>query len=210
MSNGPFPLPWPGRDVKFDAVMALTYSEKGELGSRAPDFDLLGTDGLRNGLRDFRNSKVLVVVFMCNHCPYVKAVRGRINQLAIDGAPLGIQVIGINSNDSVKYPDDSFEAMKREASEHGFVFPYLWDADQSVARAYGAVCTPDFYVYRNETRHKEPVEFVLKYRGRLDDHWKDESAVRVRSLWDAAEALLKGQEPAAEQIPSMGCSIKWK
>jgi peroxiredoxin len=190
--------------------MALTYSLPGELGSLAPEFELLGTDEIPHGLRDFRNCRVLVVVFMCNHCPYVKAVRGRINQLAQEGVEHGVQVIGINSNDSVKYPDDSFEAMRREVAEQQYVFPYLWDSTQQVAKAYGAVCTPDFYVYENRTHHKEPVEFVLRYRGRLDDSWKDEAAVRTRELRAAIDAILSGEPVTNEQVPSMGCSIKWK
>jgi peroxiredoxin len=190
--------------------MALTYSEKGELGSLAADFNLMGTDDICHQLRDFRNCRVLVLVFMCNHCPYVKAVRGRLNQLALDFVEFGVQLVGINSNDSVRSPDDSFEAMQREAAEQKYAFPYLWDETQSVAKAYGAVCTPDFYVYRNDTRHKDPVEFVLKYRGRLDDSWKDESQVDKLDLREALEVLLAGGEPAVEQVPSMGCSIKWK
>lgn len=190
--------------------MALTYSEKGELGSRAPDFNLLGTEEVHHQLHDFRNCRVLVVVFMCNHCPYVKAVRQRINRLAAEGAESGIQVIGINSNDSVKYPDDSFKAMQQESREQKYVFPYLWDETQAIAKAYGAVCTPDFYVYRNQTRHKEPVDFVLKYRGRLDDNWKDESSVASWDLHRALDDILVGLDPSPDQIPSMGCSIKWK
>lgn len=190
--------------------MALTHSEKGELGSLAPDFNLLGTDGVHHQLRDFRNARALVIVFMCNHCPYVKAVRERINQLAAEGSEVGVQVIGINSNDSIRYPDDSFEAMQIEVQEQKYVFPYLWDETQEVARAYGAVCTPDFYVYKNETAHKDPVCFVLKYRGRLDDSWKDEGAVRQCDLRNAIDEILAGREPGSDQIPSMGCSIKWK
>ena len=150
--------------------MALTYSETDRLGFIAPEFSLLGTDEVHHLLRDFRNCRVFVIVFMCNHCPYVQAVRERINELAADGIEYGVQLVGINSNDSVKYPDDSFEAMRREAAEYRFAFPYLWDETQEVAKAYGAVCTPDFYVFKNETKHKEPVCFTLKYRGRLDDN----------------------------------------
>lgn len=190
--------------------MALTYSTRSQLGSSAPDFNLLGTNEVRHGLRDFRNAKVLVVVFMCNHCPYVKAVRERIKRLAAEGAEHGVQVVGINSNDSRHYPEDSFEAMKKEAQEHSYTFPYLLDETQAIARSYGAVCTPDFFVYKNETHHKEPVDFSLKYRGRLDDSWKDESAVKVRDLRNAIAEILSDREPNPDQIPSMGCSIKWK
>src|SRR5437763_1396643 len=107
--------------------MALTQSEPVESGADAPDFYLPGVDGKFSSLSDFRASKALVVVFMCNHCPYVQAVQGRINALAKEYAPKGVRVVGINSNDSVKYPDDDFESMKKQAREQGFVFPYLWD-----------------------------------------------------------------------------------
>jgi peroxiredoxin len=190
--------------------MALTYSTPSKLGSPAPDFNLMSTNGVRHSLRDFRNARALVVVFMCNHCPYVKAVRERINRLAAEGAEHGVQVVGVNSNDAIRYPDDSFEAMRKEVEEQSYSFPYLWDETQSVAKAYGAVCTPDFFVYKNETRHKDPVEFTLKYRGRLDDNWKDESAVKTRDLRDAIAEILADREPNPDQIPSMGCSIKWK
>jgi peroxiredoxin len=205
--------------------MALTYSEPVRIGMPAPQFPssgLLATNSIRQHLSDFRYARVLVMVFMCNHCPYVKAVRGRINQLAKDYQSHKVQVIGINSNDSIRYPDDSFEAMKREAAEQGYDFPYLWDETQEVARAYGAVCTPDFFVFENteaeEFREadreseleKDRDRFVLRYRGRLDDNWKDESQVKRRDLAGAIEDILAGRQYAEEQIPSMGCSIKWK
>jgi peroxiredoxin len=185
--------------------LALTHSTDTELGSRPPEFTLAGVDGRSWSLGDFAEAKALVVIFMCNHCPYVQAVRGRINALAREYGPRGVKVVGINSNDSVRYPDDSFEAMKKEAKTHGFGFPYLWDESQAVARAYGAVCTPDFYVYG-----KKGSAFALAYRGRLDDNWKDESAVTRRDLARALDALLSGTEVAGNAVPSMGCSIKWR
>ncbi len=205
--------------------MALTYSEPVRIGMAAPRFPsdgLLATNGVRQHLSDFRYAKVLVVIFMCNHCPYVKAVRGRINQLAKDYKGRKVQVIGINSNDSVKYPADSFVAMKKEVVEQGFEFPYLWDETQEVARAYGAVCTPDFFVFENtqveefreadlETeREKDRDRFLLRYRGRLDDNWKDETQIKRRDLASAVEDILANRQYAEEQISSMGCSIKWK
>jgi peroxiredoxin len=205
--------------------MALTYSEPVRIGMPAPQFPaegLLATNNVRQHLSDFRYAKVLVVVFMCNHCPYVKAVRGRINQLAKDYKNHKVQVIGINSNDSVRYPDDSFDAMKKEVAEQHYEFPYLWDETQEVARAYGAVCTPDFFVFENtqteefreadiETeRERDRDRFVLRYRGRLDDNWKDESQVKRRDLSESIEDILAGREYSQEQVPSMGCSIKWK
>lgn len=183
--------------------MALTYSEKTETGSNAPDFALPGIDGEVHRLADFRDARALVVAFICNHCPYVKAVQGRINALAREYQARGVSFVAINSNDSVKYPDDSFEAMKRVAAENAYVFPYLWDETQSVAKAYGAVCTPDFYLYENSG------EFQLRYRGRLDDSWKDEKAVTQRDLAAAIDAILSSK-PMPKEIPSMGCSIKWK
>lgn len=190
--------------------MALTHSESAQLGSLAPDFALPGTDGKIHRLSDFRKAQVAVVVFMCNHCPYVKAVQGRINALAREYLDRGVAVIGINSNDAVRYPDDSFEAMKSVAQENGYGFPYLFDESQEVARAYGAVCTPDFFVYKNEAIGSDVPRFTLQYRGRLDDNWKDASAVTRRDLSMALDTLLKDQAIPSEQISSMGCSIKWK
>lgn len=186
--------------------MALTYSEMVPLGSMAPDFRLSGTtDGVTDAtvsLADFKNAKALLVVFMCNHCPYVKAINDRLAQLARNYQPRGLAVVAINSNDATRYPDDGLPAMKEQHRSHGFSFPYLVDDTQSVARAYGAVCTPDFFLFDDAQR--------LSYRGRLDDNWKEPQNVTRRDLADAVEALLTGGAPTADQIPSMGCSIKWK
>jgi len=184
--------------------MAL-YSDPAKLGSTAPDFTLPGVDGKTHRLSDFRNSQALVVVFMCNHCPYVIATQGRINTLAREYASRQVQFIAINSNDSVRYPDDSFDQMKVRAQEQNFSFPYLHDESQAVARAYGAVCTPEFYLYGLSSG-----EFTLQYRGRMDDNWKDESAVTRRDLALALDEVLAGKLPDSDQKPSMGCSIKWK
>jgi peroxiredoxin len=184
--------------------MALTFSEQTEPGSAAPDFRLPGVDGRIWSLGDFAGARALVIVFMCNHCPYVIAVRERINRLAQDYGPRGVGVVGINSNDASRYPDDSFEAMKKVAREQGYVFPYLFDEDQAVAKAYGAVCTPDFYVYEGGSG------FSLRYRGRLDDSWKDPAAVKSRDLAAALDAILAGKPVASDQPSSMGCSIKWR
>jgi len=193
--------------------LALTYTPAGELGSKAQDFDLLGVDGKRYRLLSFSESKALVVVFMCNHCPYVIAVQKRINELAREYAQQSVALVGINSNDSTRYPADNFAAMQERAREEGYVFPYLHDETQTVARAYGAVCTPDFFVYA-----KQDQIFILHYRGRLDDQWRDEKAVTRRELASALDAILIGQYTAGNQvpaqipsqIPSMGCSIKWR
>jgi peroxiredoxin len=190
--------------------MALTYSEPVKLGMRAPEFPrrgILGTDGKNYHISDFSSAQVLVVVFMCNHCPYVQAIRPRIRSLEQEFRAQGVQVIGINSNDSIKYPDDSYDAMKKEVKEQGYEFPYLFDETQEVAKLYGAVCTPDFFVFDQTDPPKGP---LLAYRGRLDDNWKDESQVTRRDLAQAVESLLKRSPLSHEQHSSMGCSIKWK
>ncbi len=189
-------------------AMALTYSEKGEIGSTAPDFSLPGIGPKGEGtwsLGDFAPAKALVIGFICNHCPYVKAIQTRFNDLAKEYQPRGVAVVGINPNDAVRYPDDSFAAMKGRAAEEGYVFPYLQDESQAVAREYGAVCTPDFYVYE-----KKGTAFRLAYRGRLDDNWKEPAQVKVRDLAKSLDLILSGQSVGPDQIPSMGCSIKWK
>jgi len=186
--------------------MALTYSEVGMTGTQAPLFELKGVDGWRYALADFAQSKAVVVIFMCNHCPYVIAVQERINELAKDYQRRGVPVLAINSNDSVRYPDDNFEAMKERAKEQGYVFPYLHDADQSVAHAYGAVCTPEFYLLEPTSG----TNFIIRYHGRLDDNWKEPQKVKTHDLADAIDAILAGQPVSAQQQPSMGCSIKWK
>lgn len=182
--------------------MALTYSEMVPLGKTAPDFELRDFDGKMYSLADFEQAKVLVVVFMCCHCPYVIAIQERLARLAHEFSSQGVQFVGINSNDVVRYPADSPENMKRQAEAVGFDFPYLFDERQEVARAYGAVCTPDFFVF-NHVRE-------LVYRGRLDDSWKDAAQVKKQDLKQALVSLLKGKGAPLDQTPSMGCSIKWK
>lgn len=185
--------------------MALLESKKLELGMVAPDFDLPGIDGKSYRLSSFADAKALVVIFMCNHCPYVVAVQDRIGALAKEYLSRRVRLVGINPNDSVKYPDDSFEAMKVRAKEQGYVFPYLRDETQDVARAYDAVCTPDIYAFENAG----PEGLLLRYHGRLDDSWMDPAAVKRRELALALDAILAGRPVPKEQIPSMGCSIKW-
>ncbi len=180
--------------------MALTESTMTPLGSPCPGFDLPGVDG-RRWTRDVFRAPLLLVVVMCNHCPYVQAVDDRINALARDYEGR-CDVVAINPNDAAAYPEDSFAEMRARAARKGYVFPYLHDESQAVARAFGAVCTPDFFLYDGARR--------LAYRGRLDDHWKDESAVTRRDLRDAIDALLAGRSAPVGQIPSMGCSIKWR
>mgnify|MGYP001567627253 CR=1 FL=1 len=186
--------------------MALTYSTPKKLGDLAPPFSLPATDGKTYTLDSFRDKKALIVIFMCNHCPYVIGVQGRINQLAKDFGTRGVALVGINSNDPAEYQEDDFAAMKARAREEEYVFPYLQDETQAVAKAYGAVCTPDPFVFENLGEGK----WALRYQGRIDDNWRIEDAVRKRELADAVEAILAGREPVADQKPAMGCSIKWK
>jgi peroxiredoxin len=176
-----------------------------ELGSLAPGFSLKGVDGKVHALADYSSSKALVVIFMCNHCPYVIAVQERINELAKEFGPRGVSIVGINSNDTIRYPADNLEAMQARAAEQGYVFDYLIDETQEVARAYGAVCTPDPFVFGNEGG-----KFVLRYHGRIDDNWKEPARVSRRELAEALEAILAGGRPATDQVPTMGCSIKWR
>lgn len=180
----------------------LLQSNPGELNSAAPDFSLKGIDGKIYSLENFSGDKILVVIFMCNHCPYVKAVAKRFVDLQSKFSDKKIRLTGISPNDVAAYPEDSFENMKIFAGEYGLNFPYLFDETQQTAKEYGAVCTPDIYVY-NEKRE-------LKYRGRLDDSWQDESLVKSKDLEKAIEEILAGKDVSFEQIPSMGCSIKWK
>lgn len=183
--------------------MVLKESEGVELGTPAPDFELPATDGHTYSLSDFSEFDVLVVMFICNHCPYVKAVRGRLIDLAEEMSDEPVTFVAINPNDAEEYPEDSFERMEEVAEEYEYPFPYLRDESQEVARAYGAVCTPDIFVY-DENRE-------LAYRGRVDDNWKEPEKVERRDLYDAIQKLLEGERPDPEkQVPSQGCSIKWK
>lgn len=173
-----------------------------EINSPASDFELKATDGRIYSLKDFAGEKILVIIFQCNHCPYVKAVMDRFVRLQEKYSDSGVQLVGINSNDEATYPEDSFGNMKLFYGEYKMNYPYLHDATQEVARAYDAACTPDIYVY-DESRK-------LKYHGRLDDNWKDESNVTSNDLEDAIKMLIAGKDPDSRQIPSIGCSIKWK
>jgi len=168
----------------------------------APDFTLLGVDGKRWSLQQCRGEKGLLVMFICNHCPYVKAVRDRIVRDTRELAELGINSVAIMSNDPSEYAEDSFENMQRVAKEFAFPFPYLMDETQQVARAYGAVCTPDFFGYN--------ADLGLQYRGRLDASRKEAAPVDARrDLFEAMKQVAETGKGPSEQIPSMGCSIKW-
>ncbi len=182
--------------------MVLLESVKVPMGSEASGFLLEGIDGETYGLESFAKAKVLVLIFMCNHCPYVQAIWGRLNVLQDRFGSDGVQLVGINSNTANEdYSEETFDKMRQYALEYEMNFPYLEDKDQAVAREYKAQCTPDIYVYDSERK--------LAYHGRLDDNWKEESGVQKEELAGAVEALLGGERPAEEQKPAMGCSIKW-
>jgi peroxiredoxin len=169
----------------------------------APDFNLPGVDGRRWTRDDCMGDKGLLVMFICNHCPYVKAVIHRILRDARELAPLGIRCVAIMSNDPTDYPEDSFENMKIIAREMDFPFPYLLDETQEVAKAYGAVCTPDFFGYN--------ADLGLQYRGRLDESRKETAPEGARrDLFEAMKEVAATGHGPREQIPSMGCSIKWR
>lgn len=182
--------------------MALTHTpQKIEFGTPLPDFSLLATNGKTYKENDFINNNPLVIMFICNHCPYVKAIEDRLITLGHDLEKLNINLVAICSNDEVHYPDDSYDNLKKRAEEKNYPFIYLQDKTQAVAKAFGAVCTPDFFVYdKNAT---------LAYRGRLDDSWKDSTLVQQRELYDAVVELSLNHKISRPQTPSMGCSIKW-
>jgi len=174
-----------------------------ELGTAAPDFALPDTSGRVVWRDDFASAKALLVMFICNHCPYVKHVRAELARLGRDYLPQGVAVVAINSNDVTRYPADSPEKMADEARAAGYTFPYLYDESQAVARAYRAACTPDFFLF-DRTRQ-------LVYRGQLDDSRPGNGVpVTGRDLRGALDNLLTGQPVASTQQPSMGCGIKWK
>ncbi|MEE9354396.1 MAG: thioredoxin family protein [Methylococcaceae bacterium] len=174
-----------------------------EFGKKAPDFDLPGVDGRDWSLQQCMGEQGLLVMFICNHCPYVKAVQERIVRDTLALQDSGIKSVAIMSNDVVNYPDDSFDNMKRVAKQWRFPFPYLLDEDQQIARQYNAVCTPDFFGYNTV--------FELQYRGRLDASRKETADENVRrDLYEAMKLVATTGQGPVEQTPSMGCSIKWR
>ena len=183
--------------------MASLQTPVCDFGAAAPDFSLPGVDG-RVWTRDqCRGARGLLVMFICNHCPYVQAVRERLVRDVRDLQGLGIGCVAIMSNDPADYPEDSFQDMQRVAREFGYPFPYLYDETQEVARAYGAVCTPDFFGYN--------AALGLQYRGRLDESRKEAAAPDVRrDLFEAMREVAQTGRGPAQQSPSMGCSIKWR
>ncbi|MBC6404464.1 MAG: thioredoxin family protein [Rhodospirillales bacterium] len=173
-----------------------------DFGLQAPDFSLPGIDGKRYGLAEVRGDKGLLVMFICNHCPYVCAIVGRIERDVAELRGIGIGTIAIMANDTEAYPADSFDNMKRFAAENGFTFPYVIDETQTVARSYGAICTPDFYGFN--------AELALQYRGRLDASRTTLVPDARRDLFEAMRQVAETGAGPSEQQASMGCSIKWK
>lgn len=174
-----------------------------KIGEAAPSFhDLAGVDGKSHGLADYADAPVLVLLFSCNHCPYVQAYEDRLIDLQARYASKGVRFAAINANDSASHPEDGFDAMVRRAKEKKFNFDYLRDASQAVARAYGATHTPHLFVFDRNRK--------LCYTGRIDDNWQDPAAVRRPYLAEAIDAILKGASPAEPETFAIGCTIKWK
>lgn len=177
--------------------MAFTLA----LGSKAPDFNLPGVDGKNYSLADFKDAKLLVVVFSCNHCPFVTGSEARLKALYKKYLPRGVEWVAINSNETVNHPTDSFEDMKRRARDDKLPWAYLRDDSQATARAYGAMRTPHFYVFDGERK--------LRYTGRMDDNPREAAKATTHELADALDALLAGRQPAVPLTNPIGCNVKW-
>ncbi|MFI5208294.1 MAG: thioredoxin family protein [Gemmatimonadales bacterium] len=183
--------------------MVSVPSQMLPLGTAAPDFTLPDTEGRTVSLKGLAGGKALLVMFICNHCPYVKHVRAQLAQIGRDYQAKGVRIVAISSNDPAAYPDDSPEKMKEEKAAAGYTFPYLFDEAQVVAKAYRAACTPDLYVFDAKQQ--------LVYRGQLDESRpRNNLPVTGRDLRAALDAVLAGKPALAEQRPSLGCNIKWK
>ncbi|MBN1765778.1 MAG: thioredoxin family protein [Sedimentisphaerales bacterium] len=183
--------------------MVKTESNMLALGTEAPDFSLPDVKGKLVSLTDYKDAPALLVIFMCNHCPFVVHIREKLVELVKDYQQRGVAVVGINSNDVANYPEDSPAKMAEYAQKYGYTFDYLFDDTQEVARAYRAACTPDFFLFDQDRR--------LVYRGQMDDS-RPGSRIPVTGtdLTAAIDALLAGRDVPPNQIPSMGCNIKWK
>ncbi len=173
-----------------------------KIGSQAPDFNLPGVDGKNYSLNSFKDNRALIVIFSCNHCPYVQAYEDRIKQIQEDYKTEGVSVVAINSNEDMNYPDDSFENMKKRSSEKKFNFPYLRDDDQSVARAYDATHTPEIFLFDKQRK--------LAFHGKIDDNWQEPNKVQNHYLKNALDELLAGKEISVPETFTIGCTIKWK
>jgi peroxiredoxin len=172
------------------------------LEQKAPDFDLPGVDGKRYSLGGFKDAKVLVVVFWCNHCPYVVGSEDRINRFYADYSGKSVALVAINSNETQNHPGDSFDNMITRAKEKGFRFPYLRDETQEIALAYGALRTPHFYVF--------DAQRILRYTGRMDDNPRNPGKQTTHELRDAVDAVLAGKNPPVQLTNPIGCNVKWK
>jgi peroxiredoxin len=173
-----------------------------KIGSSAPDFNLPGVDGKKYSLSSFPGEQALIVIFSCNHCPYVQAYESRIKQIQQDYNSKGVTVVAVNSNEDVNYPDDSFENMKKRANEQKFNFFYLRDEDQSVARAYDATHTPEIFLFDKNRK--------LAFHGKIDDNWQEPNKVQNPYLRNALDELLEGKEISMPETFTIGCTIKWK
>jgi len=182
----------------------LESKQKLKIGDVAPGFDLLGVDGKQHTTNGYRGAVALLVVFMCNHCPYVQAKFATMNSIANNYRGSGLAFVGINPNNNPDYPDDSFENMKKVASQNNFAFDYLFDGTQGVARDYGAVCTPDPFLFAAKDE-----KFILAYHGRFDDALNPGAIPATHEMQEAIEAVLAGKNPEFQFLPSRGCSIKW-
>ncbi len=183
--------------------MTATPSTMLELGTQAPHFSLPSTTGATVSLTDYPDAKGYLIIFMCNHCPYVKHIRAELARIGKDYIPKGLAMFGISSNDAENYPDDSFEKMKEEIAIAGYTFPYLYDESQSVAKAYRAACTPDIFLFDGDAK--------LIYRGQFDESRPSNGKpVTGKDLRDAIKAVISGNPVSKTQIPSLGCNIKWK
>ena len=172
------------------------------IGDKALPFNLPGVDAANHSLGEYSGREVVVVIFSCNHCPYVRAWEDRMVQIQRDYASRGVQLVAINANDAAKYPEDSFPNMRERAREKHFNFPYLRDESQETARAYGAERTPEVFLFDKTA--------TLRYHGVIDDNYDDPAAVKVKYLRDALDALLSGTQPPTAETKPVGCTIKWK
>jgi peroxiredoxin len=190
--------------ARVKTIMALTPSKMLALGTQAPDFSLLNTVSDQTlSLTELRAERATVIMFICNHCPYVKHIQGALVQLARDYQARGVNFVAISSNDAAAYPEDAPDKMRQMAQQFSYPFPYLYDETQAVARAYDAACTPDFFVFDAELR--------CVYRGRMDDSTPGNGRpVTAADLRAALDAVLAGKPVNAEQQPSLGCNIKWR
>lgn len=173
-----------------------------KIGSSAPDFNLIGVDGKNYTLKSFSDKKALLIIFSCNHCPYVQAYEERIRQIQQEYLDKGVMVIAINSNEDIGYPEDSFENMKKRAAEQKFNFLYLRDESQSVAKSYDATHTPEIFLFDNERK--------LVFHGKIDDNWQEPSRVQNHYLRNALDELIAGKEISVPETFTIGCTIKWK